>query len=149
MTPASIYFVETDVKDQRIDLCRWVERFYEEGKKVQVLTDSTLAAQHLDQLLWTFSQGSFIPHRTVAAKTAGPFKEPVIITIGEIWLENFDVLICDGASDLEFMKNYPLLVHFILLDDPERKQTSRLMWQKARDLGFRLHHLPRSQGPGR
>ena len=146
MISSSICFVETDSRDQRGCLCRWVERFYGEGKKVQIATDSTMAAQHLDQMLWTFSQSSFIPHRTVAAGTAGPFMEPVVITVGELKLEGFDVLVCDGPVELEFVRHYPLVLHFILMDDPEKKQASRLMWQRAKDQGFDLRHLSRSAG---
>jgi DNA polymerase III subunit chi len=146
---SSIYFVESDSGDQRASLCRWVERFYGEGKKVQILTDSTIAAQHLDQMLWTFSQSSFIPHRTVAAGMAGTFMEPVVITVGELKLEGFDVLVCDGPVELEFVRHYPLALHFVLMDDPEKKQASRLMWQRAKDQGFSLRHVSRSSDPSK
>jgi DNA polymerase-3 subunit chi len=137
-----IYFVETRANEQRVALCRWVERFFEEGKKVQVVADSTMAAQHLDQLLWTYSEGSFIPHRIYDAKTSDSLIEPVVITIGEVRLEEFEILLCDGPANLHFMKQYPVAVHFILRDDEDRKQESRLMWQSARDQGVQLHHVP-------
>jgi len=60
-----LIFVETRSNEKRATLCRQVEGFYEKGQHVLVVTDSTLAAQHLDQMLWTFSQESFVPHRIV------------------------------------------------------------------------------------
>lgn len=137
-----IYFVETRSSEQRHTLCRWVERFHEEGKKVLVVTDSTAAAQHLDQLLWTFSETSFIPHRILSLKSGESMIDPVILTIGEVRLEGFDVLVCDSPVHLNFMKGYPVAVHFILLDDEEKRQESRLMWQSAREQGVRLNHVP-------
>jgi len=137
-----IYFVETHANEQRQTLCRWVERFHEEGKKVQIVVDSTMAAQHLDQLLWTYSEGSFIPHRIFQVKASDSLIEPVVITIGEVRLEGFDVLVCDAQVHLDFMKQYPVAIHFILRDDEDRKQESRLMWQSARDQGVQLHHVP-------
>ena len=137
-----IYFVETRANEQRQTLCRWVERFHEEGRKVQIVSDSTMAAQHLDQLLWTYSEGSFIPHRVFNAKSLDSPPEPVVITIGEVLLEGYEVLICDGPARLDFMKQYAVAVHFILRDDEGRKQESRLLWQSARDQGVQLHHVP-------
>ena len=89
MASTLIYFVETPSEKQRFLLCRWVDRFHEAGRKVQVLVDSTLAAQHLDQMLWTFSQESFIPHRVLPSKGSVDFMEPVVITVGEIVVQGF------------------------------------------------------------
>ena len=141
-----IYFVETKAEGQRIVLCRWVERFYGGGGKVQVVVDSTQAAQYIDQLLWTFSEASFIPHRIVGPGGRGDPVEPVVITVGEARMEGFDRLVCDGRVQLDFMLLFPVAVHFVVTDEPERKQDSRLIWQKARDLGVRLQHVSLSAG---
>lgn len=142
MAATSIYFVETDARDQRICLCRWVERFYEEGKRVRIVVDSTMAAQNLDSMLWSFSDLSFIPHRIWGPDWEDSRAEPVVITVGEAALEGFDVLVCDGAVELELMECHPVAVHFILRDDQERKQASRLLWQRAKERGFLAHHVP-------
>jgi hypothetical protein len=66
----------------------------------------------------------------------------VVITVGEKRLEGFKVLIHDGATNLDFSAGYPVCIHFVLRDDPERLQDSRLLWQRARERGFRTHHIP-------
>lgn len=137
-----IYFVETRANEQRQALCQWVERFYEEGKRIQIVADSSVAAQYLDKLLWSFSEGSFIPHRMLDPKSSDSVSEPVVITVGEVQLEDFEVLVCDAPVHVDFMKRYALAVHFVLRDDEDRKQESRLMWQSARDQGVQLHHVP-------
>jgi DNA polymerase III subunit chi len=143
---STITFVEARGADKRIILCRWVEKFYEDRKRVLVVTDSTLAAQHLDQLLWTFAQGSFIPHRIVTRVGAGPIPEPVAITAGNLALPQFDVLIPDCAVDLDFMSHYPNALHFILVDDPAQRQESRVLWQTAKDRGIEVQHVPYRAG---
>jgi DNA polymerase III subunit chi len=139
--PMQIFFVETLAGEQRQLLCRWVEHFYEEGRTVHVMTESTLAAQHLDELLWTFSQQSFVPHRILSSAHTGPVSEPVIITTVEASMDGFDVLVFDGPMKLDPVDGYAAAVHFILRDDAERLQESRLLWQTARDRGFRTHHV--------
>ncbi|GKT08027.1 DNA polymerase III subunit chi [Desulforhabdus sp. TSK] len=142
MASTLIYFVETPSEKQRFLLCRWVDRFHEAGRKVQVLVDSTLAAQHLDQMLWTFAQESFIPHRVLTSKGSVDIMEPVVITVGEIVVQGFQILVCDGPPRLDFAAKYPEVVHFVLRDDPEKKQESRLLWQAAKDRGMELRHVP-------
>ena len=147
MTETTLYFVETKTEEQPVALCRWVERFYEEGRRVQVCTSSSLAAQHLDHLLWTFAQGSFIPHRIGSSDQSAAPIEPVVITVEEAPVEGATVLVCDGQTGLEFMLSYERVVHFVLLDDPEKRQNSRSLWQKVRDRGIRANHV--SYVPGR
>jgi len=138
-----LYFVETRAAEQRALLCEWVESYYESGRKVQVLTDSTLAAQHLDRMLWTFSQSSFIPHR-IHIPTDGEIEEeePVIISVGEVFLAGVEALVCDVSASLHFIERYPLVVHFIVQDEPERLQGSRLLWQQAKEKKMKMQHVP-------
>jgi DNA polymerase-3 subunit chi len=123
-------------------LCQWVEHFYESGRTAQVLVDSTLAAQHLDQMLWTFSQPSFIPHRILSSADAIPVDEPVIISIGEVVMPEREALVCDALAGLEFLGRYGVVLHFVIQDEPEGLQASRLLWQQVRDLGLGAQHVP-------
>ncbi len=144
MSANKIIFVETRTEEKRALLCRWAERFYEKGNKVQILTDSTMAAQHLDELLWKFSQGSFVPHRIISPPPPKDITEPVVITTADLQLEKYDVLLADGPVDLSSMKRYRMVVHFVPLDDQEKRQESRLLWQSAKQEGFQLQHVPYS-----
>jgi|SRR5208337_1118536 len=137
----TIYFVETTLAEQRELVCRWTERFYMEKKRVQIVVDSTASAQLMDQLLWRFSQSSFIPHM-IFNPGGTPPAEPVIITPGEFQVAGFGALVCEGPADLEFMTRFETAVHFILRDDTQRLQQSRILWQRARDSGTNPVHVP-------
>lgn len=150
MSQSTVYFVETSSGEQRLVLCDLTQYFYEHGKRVQVLADSSLAARNLDQLLWTFSQESFIPHRVLTVEPRDKVLEPVIITVGELHLEGTDHLVCDSPSGLDFVARYVRSVHFILNDDADRKQESRLFWQACADRGIGRIHVPyRRRGQAR
>jgi DNA polymerase III subunit chi len=136
-----IYFVETKSEEHMLTLCQWVDRFYEQGKRVQIAASSSAAAQHLDHLLWTFAQTSFIPHRVSSSPESGTGIEPVIITIGEWPVKEASVLVSDGPVGLDFMQLYDCVVHFVLLDDPEKRQVSRSIWQTARERGMQVNHI--------
>lgn len=142
----AIYFVETATAEQKDLLCRWTERFFSERKRVRIVVDSMAAGQLIDQLLWTFSQSSFIPHALFMPGAEQP-QEPVVITPGEFGAEGFDAVVCDSQADLEFMSLFESAVHFILNDDPERKQQSRALWLRARDSGLTPIHVPSGRKP--
>jgi DNA polymerase-3 subunit chi len=141
-----IYFAETTVAEQRELLCRWVERFYAGRKPIQVLVDSTYEAQSIDKLLWTFSQGSFIPHSVLNPGGAPP-DDPVLITPGEFQVEGFEVLVCDLPASLEFMMKFETAVHFIMRDNEQQRRESRNLWQKARESGADTVHVPYRNQP--
>ncbi len=42
--------------------CRLIEQAYLAGERVLVWLEDTSSAERFDQLLWTFSDGSFVPH---------------------------------------------------------------------------------------
>ncbi len=136
-----VYFIETVAHRQRQALCRVVEFFYEAKRRAQVVTDSSLGARNLDQLLWTFEEESFIPHRILMSGIRDRVVEPVVITPGEVFVEGFDHLVCDCPVGLGFMKRYGLSVHFVLQDDVDRKQDSRRLWLDCKDQGVECRHF--------
>ncbi len=141
-----LIFVETRSAEKRATLCRWVERFYEEGQRILVITDSSLSAQHLDQMLWSFSQSSFIPHRIATHPSSKPSLEPVVIVCNTVFLAGFDTAVADSPASLDFLGQFAVAVHFVLIDDADQRRESRLLWQAARDLGWSLRHVPYSSG---
>lgn len=142
MGETTIYFVETEAKDQRELLCRWVEALCEKGRKIQIVADSTLDAQTLDQQLWTFSDTSFVSHRVFGRDAHQPEIDSVMITIGAAELSDpRDALICDGAASLDFMRRFGVAVHFIIVSDDLLKQESRNLWRAAQSQGFQLRHV--------
>lgn len=48
--------------------CRLVREAYDQGMKVSIRTSNTDQSNQLDAMLWTFSQGSFIPHTIAGPK---------------------------------------------------------------------------------
>jgi len=63
MTRVSFYTLADDVQGDRFQVtCRLVERIHGEGLRLYVRAASEQEARHLDRLLWTFRQQSFIPH---------------------------------------------------------------------------------------
>jgi DNA polymerase-3 subunit chi len=90
--------------DVRLRLaCRVAEKAYLAKQKVVVLLDDPDALRRCDDLLWTFGDGSFVPHDTVGASTA--CEAPVALTTGTLPGDHADVLLnLGGALPASFEK---------------------------------------------
>ena len=76
--------------------CRLVETVWRRGHRVLVLAASDAAARRLDDLLWTFREESFVPHRRAGAgdPAAGELAgEPVVVSTSGAWSGELDVLV--------------------------------------------------------
>jgi DNA polymerase III subunit chi len=60
----SFYVLATESTQERhLFACKLIEKAYRSGSFPYVLTDSPEQSQVIDNLLWTFRAGSFIPHQ--------------------------------------------------------------------------------------
>jgi DNA polymerase III subunit chi len=64
MAEVSFYILPSEsLQDRYLFACKLIEKVYRSGSVCYVLTDSIEQSRHLDDLLWTFRAGSFIPHQ--------------------------------------------------------------------------------------
>lgn len=63
MVRVDFYILPDTATQGRLKLaCKLAEKAYEQGHRVYVLAADEQQAAHLDDLLWTFKQNSFVPH---------------------------------------------------------------------------------------
>jgi len=71
------YILESTEEDAHyIVACRIAEKGFQQGLRVYVRTESEQLARQLDELLWSFSGPSFLPHRMVNADPGGSMQNP-------------------------------------------------------------------------
>ena len=82
MPRIDFYTLDSDSPgDRDLLICRLVERVREEGLRVLIHCPDQERARHLDRLLWTYRQASFIPHGLVGQ--TDPVLTPVLIDGGD------------------------------------------------------------------
>ncbi len=91
--------------------CRLTEKVYNLSQRVHVHTDSPAAAQELDDLLWTFRHGSFVPHEL--ARSGAPPQSPVTIGHGAERPPPVDLLINLASVVPEFADGFPRVAEII------------------------------------
>ncbi|MEY3288341.1 MAG: hypothetical protein RLZZ419_583 [Pseudomonadota bacterium] len=64
MAEVSFYILPSQsIQDRDEFACKLIEKSYRSGCFCYVLTDNAKQSQKIDDLLWTFRAGSFIPHQ--------------------------------------------------------------------------------------
>jgi DNA polymerase-3 subunit chi len=92
--PRVDFYVSADAGEPaRLRLaCRIAEKAYLARQNVVVQFDDAETLRRFDDLLWTFGDGSFVPHDTVTAEGAC-CAAPVALTTGPLPADHADVLI--------------------------------------------------------
>ena len=82
MAEVSFYILSSALLEERyLFACKLIEKAYRKGQFCYILTDNDEQAQLLDDLLWTFRAGSFIPHQIYTGFS--PSSEKIIL-IGSV-----------------------------------------------------------------
>src|SRR5688572_14299430 len=91
--------------------CKFAEKAYLAKQKVVVFSDDASLLPRFDEMLWTFGDGSFVPHDTV---TAGkPCEAPVALTSGTPPEDHADVLINLSGSVPAFFEKFERVPEFL------------------------------------
>ena len=140
MTQVDFYILESESDEARLRLaCKIVEKATQLDHHVFVHSTSDDEAVKLDELLWTFSQGSFIPHRVVRAPLDAPLPEPVLIGVNAPpGPGRWNVLVNLGAEVPEFFSRYERVAEVVDANAVRREQ-SRERYRFYRDRGYKLN----------
>ncbi len=122
--------------DRFVLACRLTEKAWNRGHRVYLHTGSDEEARRLDKLLWTFRQGSFLPHGL--AGESDPGLNPILIGGGDDPEEEHGVLINLCSEVPPFFSRFERLVEPIDRDEQVRR-TGRERFRFYRDRGYPLN----------
>jgi DNA polymerase-3 subunit chi len=121
---------------RRLFACKLAEKAYRLENTVHIITASRTDAERLNELLWTFRDGSFVPHHIVTA-TGNP-ESPISIGCDSDAVEPRDLLInlCDEVPATA--ESFPRVAELVS-SDQDSKQRSRARYSHYRDQGHELN----------
>lgn len=126
--------------------CRLVEKTYKLQHRIFINTESTAQAQQMDDLLWTFRDGSFIPHELVAPDLApSEGAPPVLIGSDTGPASNMDLLVNLAPAVPAFLDRFERAAE-VVDSDAERRAAGRERFKFYREQGHALesHKLSHS-----
>ena len=132
------FYVRPGASPEALELfaCRLVETAWKRGHEVLVLADSDAAARRLDNLLWTFREESFVPHRRVGAGDP-PASEPVLVATPGTRDGDLDVLVNLTPTVPEESARAARVAE-IVPDRGAARDAGRRRFREYRDRGFEL-----------
>lgn len=142
MARADFYILDRGADPARF-ACGLANKAWKQGHKLHILTASRNDADHLDELLWTFHDISFLPHSLVGNQDAG--QVPVTIGWPEQSQHEGDVLINLTPELPEQAAAFARVAEIVSTDDTAR-QRARERYRQYRDRGFELHSHDLSNG---
>jgi DNA polymerase-3 subunit chi len=113
--------------------CRLAEKAWRLENTIHIQAMTQTDAERLDELLWTFRDGSFVPHEIVGAGSDAP----VTIGYGSATVASRDLLItlCDDIPP--FADSFPRIAELVTSDEECRKK-SRDRYAIYRDQGHTI-----------
>ena len=130
------YVLEANATDGRLRLaCKIIDRAYRSGHSVYLWTRDDQESGLLDDLLWTFSQSSFIPH--VRNNGNSDLTAPVLIGHHPPQMGIAEVVVSVADQPVEDYSNFVRIAEVVGFDEIE-KQSGRSRFKFYRDQGLEL-----------
>ncbi len=116
--------------------CRLAEKAYRLKNTVHVLTTDQQTAEKFDELLWTYNDGSFVPHEIAGDNSSNP-EAPVTSSHEGSPRDHADLLINLTGQVVAQSATFPRVAEIVTSDDNSRQQ-SRQRYAEYRDMGHTL-----------
>ena len=116
--------------------CRLAEKAYKLEHTVHIHAGDEATASRMDELLWTFRDGSFVPHNLVRASSEAP-EAPVTVGCDPGYQGARDLLINLDDAIPACASAFPRIAELVTSDE-DSKQKSRRRFVAYRDEGLEL-----------
>jgi len=124
-------------------LCHFAQKHVEAGSTVAVFTAGEEQARVMNDLLWTYDDGSFLPHSLVGAQTS-PLERIVVSMPGserpaaDVIMNFSDEAV--AASVVQSSETEIAVYEFVPPDSPAARQASRRKWERYKEMGVVPSH---------
>lgn len=125
---------DTETSARELFACRLTEKAYSLGHRVYLHTRDAAHAARLDQLLWTFRDGSFLPHE-LSGPTAA--QSPIVVGYQTAPIAQDDLLITLADTFPDHLLHFARIAEIVAGDDEQRSR-ARERYRRYRDLGYEL-----------
>lgn len=103
--------------------CRIAQKAFENKHQAYIHTDSDADAEHINKLLWTFQQNSFIPHALIGEHQDNP--PPIEIGTGEKPKHHNDILINLSNNIPDFAKQFERIIEVVANNNKQQENAEQ------------------------
>lgn len=106
---------------------------------IVVKTADAAQAEALDQVLWTYDPGSFMPHS--AAADAFAAEQPVFLTAEDMNPNSAQMIVLTGGATAEDVAAFTLCCELFDGNDEEAVKAARARWASYKEAGHELTYF--------
>jgi DNA polymerase-3 subunit chi len=117
-------------------LPRLLERAISQGYRIVVRAGSSERVEHLNALLWTFDDASFLPHG--AARDGNAASQPIWLTERAENPNGATMLVLVDGVEADDLEGFARCADMFDGNDPAAVEAARQRWRRARDAGHTL-----------
>lgn len=129
------YVLDEPSNPARLKLaCRLAEKAYLSSQTALVWHSDAEELKAFDDMLWTFMDGSFVPHEVCSASQSGN-EAPVLLSAGTVPAVKVDVLI-NLSPDVPGCLSHTRRVAEVIDGDDARRRAGRVRFKAYRELGI-------------
>ena len=144
MTQVSFYHLQLWPLERALP--KLLEKTLEAGKRARVMVSSKPRAEQLNDLLWTYEQGAWLPHGT--EKDGQPEDQPVWLSPDEGNPNGATFLfLTDGAASPN-VGEYERCFELFDGNDSAQVSTARERWKAYKEAGYGLKYLQQTENGG-
>ena len=138
MTRVDFYILQ-DQNPQSLQqfACRLADKAYQQGHRILIQTDNAEESGILDDMLWTISDNSFLPHAIDTGSTNDD--QPIIISHQTAEHKDFQTMINLSSITPVDTSAFDRIAE-ILNQQESRKQTGREHYKIYKARGYELYH---------
>ena len=137
MTQVDFYILkDSSPQAQAMLTCRLSEKAFRKGHQVFINTASSEQRKQLDDMLWTFTAGSFLPHGRYAEQSDST--HPVLLGHAVEPEGPSDVLVNLSSEVPTFFRRFNRVAELVGGDDTQR-QAARERYRFYKDRGYTLN----------
>ena len=128
---------QPDERARQVLACKLAEKAWRLDNSVYIHAPSHADAEKLDELLWTFRDGSFVPHG-LAGQSDGTEASPIVIgsATDNVQARALLINLCDEIPP--FAEGFPRVAELVTSDENCR-QLSRQRYSVYRDQGHDMN----------
>ena len=125
-------------------LPKLLEKVLESGRRAMVLAASEERAEALNAALWTYDQGSFLPHG--AARDGQPERQPIFLAIDDTNRNGAQVVVMvDGVAPAD-PGRFERYLDMFDGTDPAALEAARARWRAHKERGDTVTYWEQTRG---
>jgi DNA polymerase III subunit chi len=144
MAAVQFYHLLTSPLDRALP--KLLEKAYAAGYRLLVVTGSEEHAEHLNELLWTYSQDSFLPHGT--SKDGHSEDQPIFISTNSESPNSAKLLVVTDGSAPENVGSFERVLDMFDGNNPEALAKARQRWVLYKNNGHSVTYMRQTESGG-